>query len=101
MLQPFSPRHVALLPPAAIGFIPTTVEEAKQCFAAEKDGQPTVLVGYAPLAENACEVQLCAYPGQRGRWGNKAFWRDFYRIPFEVLGYRCMIARTNDKIVTS
>lgn len=60
-----------------------------------------VLVAYDDLGKGIWEVSLMVEPEHRRRWGSKAFWRAFYRIPFDTLGCTMLIAETTNPIVIS
>lgn len=60
-----------------------------------------VLVAYADVGKGIWEVSLWADAHVRRRWGCKAFWRAFYRIPFDMLGCSMLIAETTNPIVVS
>lgn len=86
-------REKHIFPKDAAGFIPPEGSDAKVFV------WKMALIGYRDIGKSACEVELYVPLKERSRWSTKGFWQEFYRIPFKKLGYRCMVARTDNPLV--
>lgn len=83
------------------GFLPSSssYQGKASCNRIKGANGSEVLVSYDELSKGVFEVSLFVEEKDRRRWGNKALWREFYRIPFDVLGADCLIAETQSAIV--
>jgi len=104
MQELFSQHHEKMFcHTEAAFFIPDEPHDVSDTLTYVIDGSngSKVLVSYKDAGEGTWEVSLYVNHADRTRWGNKAFWRQFYSIPFNTLGCKVLVAETENPIVIS